>query len=365
MKTELVRVDLGERGYDVLVWTGLLDRIDEVLDAGRWARALVVSDLEVGPLYGARVLAGLERLGVEAELLAIEPGEGSKSLEELGRILDGMAGFRLTRSDLVLALGGGVVGDLAGFAASTFKRGLDLVQAPTTLMSQVDSAIGGKTAVNLASGKNLAGTFHQPVKVVCDVVALSTLPARELAGGLAEVVKYSLIDPEIVLDDETAASLQALEPDDLVSTVAACARAKARVVAEDEMDRGGVRAVLNYGHTLGHALETATGYGGTYTHGEAVSVGMVFAAMVAERLGMGAGGLASRHRRSLARFGLPVAPPEPRPPFEELLEVMLQDKKSAGDLTMVLLEEEGSPSLRRCIDPGVLRDCYERMGETE
>lgn len=362
MKTERVTVELGERGYDVLVWPGLLDRLDELLDGGRWERALVVTDRNVGPLYCPRVVAGLERLGAAPETLAVAPGEGSKSLDEASRLFEEMARLRLSRADLVVALGGGVVGDLAGFAASAFKRGLDLVQVPTTLMSQVDSSIGGKTGVDLPAGKNLVGTFHQPVAVVCDVVALSTLPARELASGLAEVVKYSVIDPRVPLHDEMATALLALDPGDLVSTITACARVKARVVGADEFDRGG-RAVLNYGHTLGHALETATGYAGTCTHGEAISTGMVFAALVAERLGVAERGLASRHRRSLSRFGLPTAPADPRPPFEEVLEIMRQDKKSAGDLTMVLLAREGAPTVSRGIEEAVLRECYELLRE--
>ncbi len=361
-----IPVELGERAYEVLVGAGLLGRMDELLavlhESHAWRRAALVTDTNVGPLYSDSLASGLERLGVDVAAVSIEAGEKSKSVASALQVVDFLADSLVTRSDLVVALGGGVVGDLAGFAASIYKRGIDLLQVPTTLMAQVDSSIGGKTGVNLDSGKNLVGTFHQPVAVLCDFEVLATLPARGYASGLAEIAKYSFIRPGAFTStaQDFTDGLLARVPAVLASVVKTCAAIKAGVVSVDERDTG-PRAVLNYGHTLGHALEASTEYEGSYTHGEAVSVGMVFAALVAEALALAEEGLAERHRSALESIGLPVAPTKPAPAFETLAGHIAQDKKSTGGITMVLLQREGEPVVRGGLEPGILAGCYKSM----
>jgi 3-dehydroquinate synthase len=365
MNKETVRVELGERSYDVVVGAGLLTGLPDVLEpvAGSrgWKRAFVVTDSNVAPLYLDAAGKGLGVLGLEVSSTAVEAGERSKSTGWLLGLLESFAGSSLERTDLVVALGGGVVGDLAGFAASVFKRGLDVVQLPTTLMAQVDSAIGGKTAVDLEAGKNLAGTFHQPAAVLCDVGALGSLPDREYTSGLAEVAKYRFIEPSS-FPQSYEGSLTMLKSRDevsLVQVVARCAAVKARVVSLDEFDRG-PRAVLNYGHTLGHALEAASGYGEMYTHGEAVAVGMVFAAHVAEERGVAPVGTVGAHREFLEGLGLPTRLRPPEAPFDDLAFHMAQDKKNRGSLAMVLIGRDG-PYVERDLKIDTLRLCYERI----
>lgn len=357
-----VRLELGPRSYSVWIGDGLLSRLGGLIPRGSWRTAAVVTDSNVGPLYAERALEALRAAGLETMLLEIPAGEGSKTAERALEVIDWLIDAGLTRSDLLVALGGGVVGDLTGFAASIFKRGTALVQLPTTLMAQVDSAIGGKTAVNLPAAKNLLGTFHQPIAVVCDIDALATLDARDFSSGLAEVAKYSLIT-EQEWGSEFRASpgqVDASSPERLAELVAHCAGEKARLVSADECDTG-VRHYLNYGHTLGHALEAASGYDGSYSHGESVSVGMVFAALVAERSGVSSVGLAARHIELLKALRLPVSPLGAVPAFDTLEEFIKRDKKSTGDLVMVLLEGEGSPVVRHGLDPGLLADCYSRL----
>lgn len=359
---EKARVELQERSYDVIVGEELLCRMDELLagvcESRGWPHACVVTDENVGPLYAPETMSALQRLGLSTTIMTVEAGERSKTAEAALGLIEDFAHAFLSRRGVVVALGGGVVGDLAGFAASVFKRGVDILQLPTTLMAQVDASIGGKTAVNLGAGKNLIGTFHQPVAVLCDVKVLETLPHREYRSGLAEVAKYAFIEPEALgmslqgVSDEAGSSL--------IDVIRSCAEIKARVVSVDEHDRG-MRAVLNYGHTLGHALEAVTGYTGEYTHGEAVSIGMVYAALVAEGISLAEKGLASRHRELLDQLALPVAPIEPVPEFGVLAAHMAHDKKSDEELKMVLLESEGKPVVLGRLDMDVLARCYERL----
>jgi 3-dehydroquinate synthase len=360
-----VHVDLGRRSYNIHVGGGLLDTLGELVEPGSWKKALVVTDANVRALHGGCLLESLERLVSSVELFEIATGESSKNPDTALELIDAMVRFGLTRADVVVAFGGGVVGDLAGFAASIYKRGVACLQVPTTLMSQVDSAIGGKTGVNLPAGKNLVGSFHQPVAVVCDVRALATLPAREFRSGLAEVVKYALIGPadRVAALEELAPGLRAGEAgeEELVDIVSECACDKAAVVAADEFDTG-MRAILNYGHTLGHALETGTGYEGVYSHGEAVAVGMVFAAIVSERLDAGPRGMADVYRGLLSSLGLPTAPFQPVPDFDVMLRAMAHDKKSTGQLTMVLLEN-GKPVARDGLDADMLARCFKELGD--
>ncbi len=364
---ERITVSTPGRTYEVIVGRGLLEALDTELGAlarGRsWRRAFVLTDENVGRLYMEPVASALGRLGLDVSEMSIRPGESSKNMELTLGVVEAMIARGLSRSDLVVALGGGVVGDLGGFAAAVFKRGIDILQLPTTLMSQVDSAIGGKTGVNLAEGKNLVGAFHQPVAVVSDVEALGSLPAREYRAGLAEVAKYRFLRPRAF--ERAEASPDALASGDtssLLTAVSACASIKARIVSADERETAGIRITLNYGHTLGHALEAAVGYEGVYTHGEAVAAGMVFAALVSDALGLSEG-LAPRHRLALGELGLPAGLSERQPGFGELEQYMARDKKSSGSVRMVLLEKEGSPVVRDGIPVSLLSDCYERLRE--
>jgi 3-dehydroquinate synthase len=264
------------------------------------------------------------------------------------------------RNDPVVALGGGAVGDLAGFVAATYMRGVPFVQVPTTLLAQVDAAIGGKTAVNLPEGKNLVGAFHQPVGVLADVATLATLPEREFRSGLAEVAKVGLaLEPGLLSDLEAdPAPLLRRDPVALEAAVTACVRVKARVVAEDERDAG-LRMFLNYGHTLGHALERLDAFAGR-AHGEAVAVGMMFAARLAEALGRARGGLAGRHARLLSSLGLEAG--GALPPAEEVVAAMRMDKKYLGGVRLVLLEDVGRPFVQDGLPEDLLRETLEAMG---
>jgi 3-dehydroquinate synthase len=333
---EEIRVELGLRCYTVTIGEGMLGRLAALVEGRAWKKAALVTDSNVGPLYAPAAIDHLRGAGLETVVLEVPAGEASKTAERALEIIDRLVDSSLTRSDVVVALGGGVVGDLAGFAASVFKRGVDVVEVPTTLMAMVDSSIGGKTGVNLPAAKNQVGTFHQPVAVISDMSMLGTLTAREFTSGLAEVAKYSVLTTRVIAE---------------------CAREKAALVAEDELDTG-VRQYLNYGHTLGHALEADAAYGGTYSHGEAVSIGMVYAAIVSEKLGVGRPGLVSDHLRLLGLLGLPVRPFEKVPDFDDLAARMARDKKSAGQAVMVLLEDEGRPVVCRDIEKVVLEDSY-------
>ena len=361
---EKIQVSLGERSYTVFVGEKLLDRTVQLVPPGDSRRVAIVTDANVGPLYAERFSSSLSGAGLKVRVLEVEPGERSKNIEKVTELLDFFLESDLSRVDIVAALGGGVVGDLAGFAASTYKRGIKLLHVPTTLMAQVDSAIGGKTGVDLEAGKNLVGTFHQPVAVVADVDTLETLPAREFTSGLAEVAKYEFLHPGAWSQAVAETAERLLERDTAVleRVVSACAHVKADFVMADEYDTG-ERAALNYGHTLGHALEAATEYSRVYTHGEAVSIGMVYAAIVGEEIGVSAKGLFGRHRKLLRTLGLPTKPTDPPPDFDKLLKAIGHDKKSAGDVTMVILQNEGRPVLRRSLDENALERCYERLVE--
>ena len=352
-------VELGERSYPIHLVADLPDRA--AADAARRARrevsgraepggapVLVVTDSTVGPLYAAGVLEALRGAGFEPSCFELPAGEASKHLGTVQAAIDAALGARLGRRDLVVALGGGVVGDIAGFLAAVLHRGIAFVQVPTTLLAQVDSAVGGKTGVNHPAGKNLIGAFWQPRAVVSSHAVLTTLPARERRCGLAEAVKHGFIaDPSLVAwcraNGPHLAELRASETQHLVRR---CCEIKAAVVAEDEREAGR-RAVLNFGHTLGHAYERLAGYG-TLTHGEAVSLGMVHAARLSERLGTAPTGVAAEIHASLEALGLPVdvASPE-RPALTELVAAAATDKKADGDrVAFVLLEAVGQALIR-------------------
>jgi 3-dehydroquinate synthase len=332
-------IDLGERSYPILVGEGLLD------DAALLARCitardvLVVTNETVGPLYADRLVQGLA--GRSARVISLPDGEEHKTLAVLGQVFDALVEARLNRDACVIALGGGVVGDMAGFAAACYQRGVDFVQVPTTLLAQVDSAVGGKTGINHPGGKNLIGAFHQPRAVLADLATLRTLPPRELRAGLAEVIKYGLVDDAGFLDwiEQNLDRLLALDMDALAHAVRRSCEIKARIVAADEREHG-QRALLNFGHTFGHAIETAEGYG-EWLHGEAVAVGMLLAADLSRRMGCVRPADVERIRALLGRAGLPLD--APRIGAGRALQLMGMDKKVLqGRIRLVLLRQVGA-----------------------
>lgn len=341
MSTAVITVDvaLGERSYPVHVGPGLLAgaaRLGESLDRGR---VLVVTDTNVAPLYLERVRESLGGRGDNA--LVLEAGEAHKTLATAERVIDELVARKCHRDATVLALGGGVVGDVAGFAAACFMRGIGFVPLPTTLLAQVDASVGGKTGVNHRAGKNLIGAFHQPRAVLADTSTLATLPDREYRAGLAEVVKYGVIGDADFFRwlEGRAGELNARDEATLTETIARCVRNKAAVVAADEREKG-QRALLNLGHTFGHALESLTGYQ-RWLHGEAVAIGMVQAARLAARTGLCNEDVAHRVADLLARLGLDTGAPVDLG-AEALLEAMEMDKKAdAGGLRLVLPEAVG------------------------
>ena len=305
---ETVRVDLAERAYDVHVGAGTMARLGELARArfGR-RRAFVATEERVARHWLAPALAALSEAGLDPRHIVLPGGEAMKDMAHLGRLLDWLLDARVGRDGLMVALGGGVVGDLAGFAAAIALRGLDYVQVPTTLLAQVDSSVGGKTAINTRQGKNLVGSFHQPGLVVIDTAALDTLPEREVRAGYAEVAKYGLIRDRGFFDwlEANGHRVLAGDPDARRVAIVESCRAKARVVAEDEREAGG-RALLNFGHTFGHALEAEAGFDGRLLHGEAVAIGMGLALDLSRDMGLCPGQDADRARRHLARSGLPT-----------------------------------------------------------
>ncbi len=317
--------------YDVFVGGGLLGNTGKIIPGGAHTVA-VVSDDTVFPLYGNALISSLEEAGYETVFFVFPHGEGSKNGETFLELLEFLAQVGLTRSDTVAALGGGVVGDVAGFAASAFMRGIRYVQIPTTLLAATDSSVGGKCAIDLEGGKNLAGAFYQPSCVVCDPSTLDTLPADVFTDGCAEVLKYGVIRDEELFG--------ILEGDgtrfDREEVIVRCVGIKADIVARDEFDRG-ERALLNFGHTFGHGIEAASGY--SVTHGKAVAVGMATVARGAAAHGFCAPGTADRIVRTLETLGLPTVLPDGID-FDEVCEAMRSDKKRTGDTTVVIVPEK-------------------------
>jgi 3-dehydroquinate synthase len=356
-----VTVDVPGHGYDVVIGAGLLGRASDHLPAlPRAEKLFVVADGAVAPRYLEPLSAGLAGAGLDVVNLLLPRGEEAKTLSTMTAILHQLAMQEAHRDDVVFALGGGAVGDLAGFVAATYMRGVRFVQVPTTLTAQVDAAVGGKTGVNLPEGKNLVGAFHQPVAVIADVLTLSTLPERELRSGLAEVAKYGLTStPALltVLRDRVDAIL-ARDPVVMEELVVTCVRAKAEVVSEDERDAGG-RMVLNYGHTVGHALERLDAFTGR-SHGEAIAMGMLFAARVAEAMGLAGPGLVERHREVLAPLGL--EPGGALPPGDEILAAMRMDKKFGSGIRLVLLQDVARPAVVDAVPEDVVLTALKELG---
>ncbi len=373
---EAVRVALGARSYDILVGGGLIGTAGSLIERalGR-RRVIVITDRTVGDLYLSTLADGLTAGGFAVEPpLVVPPGERAKSLAHYGTLVEALLGRLIDRRTVILALGGGVVGDLAGFVAATALRGLDFVQIPTTLLAQVDSSVGGKTGINSDQGKNLIGAFHQPRLVIADLDTLDTLPVRALRAGYAEVVKYALIDDAALFDRLVTDGPAVCRGDQAArrrAVVASC-RAKAAIVADDEREAGR-RALLNLGHTFGHALETVCGYGDRLFHGEAVAIGLVLACALSVRLGMMPAGEARAVDRHLAEIGLPTAVAPlvaaqsavggaagpgggDRVDTDRLFAVMQADKKVRdGRITFVLMRGIGRAELVPAVDPAVVR----------
>jgi 3-dehydroquinate synthase len=303
-----LRVDLGERGYDILVGPGLIGRAGAlILPLLRRRQAVIVTDETVARHHLAPLRASLAEHGIAQHAVVLPPGEGTKDLAHFGRLVDDILACGIERGTMLVALGGGVVGDIAGFAAATLLRGIDFVQIPTTLLAQVDSSVGGKTALNTSAGKNLLGAFYQPRLVLADTASLATLPRREVRAGYGEIVKYGLMRDADFFEwlEAEGRALCDLEPAALTRAVMVSCRMKALIVAADERETGD-RALLNFGHTFGHALEAETGFGERLLHGEAVALGMVLAFDFAVRLGLASGQDSHRVRHHLAAAGLPT-----------------------------------------------------------
>jgi 3-dehydroquinate synthase len=338
-----VTVPLGQRTYSILIGGGLLLRLGrECRRLGLGMRCAIITDSNVGPRFAATAERSLRRAGFDPVTLVVPAGERSKSLRTVERCFDQLTRHRLERNSFIVALGGGVVGDLAGFVAATYLRGLTFVQAPTTLLAQVDSSVGGKVGVNLRAGKNLVGAFHQPRLVLCDLNTLRTLPRREFSAGLAEVIKYGVIQDARLFRrlERDLDKLARLHPPTLAAVVARCCEIKAGVVGQDETETG-LRAILNFGHTIGHAIENSVGYG-KYLHGEAISIGQVAAAVLSEKvLGLSRAESVRIHNL-LAAAGLPThirLSPERR---RRVFDAMKLDKKvSGGEIRFVLAERIG------------------------
>lgn len=357
---QTIEVALSSQPYPVVIGAGSLDQLGSQIRSRGMAAAtkvLVVTNPVVDGFYGRRALESLRQAELDPSLLVLDAGEDQKTPASVALIHDAAQARRLERSSLIVALGGGVIGDMAGFAAATWLRGIAVVQVPTTLLAMVDASIGGKTGVNHPGGKNLIGSFHQPLLVLIDPSTLATLPEREFRAGMAEVIKYGVIgDPQLFSELEAAedlSSLKALGDTLLPWLLERSAAAKARVVAADERE-GGLRAILNYGHTLGHVVETLCGYG-TYLHGEAVALGMVAAGELAVAMGLWSQADQQRQCALIAKAGLPLQLPPLEP--EAVLRTLLSDKKvKSGQVRFVLPSEIGQVQIHNDVGADLIRE---------
>jgi 3-dehydroquinate synthase len=364
--TRTVHVPLGLRAYDIVIGKGLLEsageRLATMFPACRFG---IVTDSEVARDQLPRLVRSLDLAGLDHALVTVPSGEASKSIGRLNEVVEGLLDARLERGDIVLALGGGVVGDLAGFAAAVARRGMDFVQLPTTLLAQVDSSVGGKTGINSPHGKNLIGAFHQPRLVIADVTALATLPPRQFAAGYAEVVKYGLIDDEDFFFwlEQNRGDIFDGGPSRAEAVARSCA-AKTRFVLADEKETG-VRALLNLGHTFGHALEAATGFSDRLLHGEGVAIGMVLAHAFSARLGLAPSQDTGRIAAHLIAAGLPTRLadiPGELPPTDVLMAAIAQDKKVVrGELTFILTRGIGKAFVERKVEAAAVAAFLDEM----
>ena len=342
---QTIHVDLGEHAYDIEIAAGLLPQVGakvaKLLPKAR--KAAIISDTNVAPLYADKLQKSLEDAGLAVCQIIIEAGEQSKNMQVLSDVLEQLAASGMTRSDVVLTLGGGVVGDLGGFAAASFMRGVAFVQLPTSLLAQIDSSVGGKVAVDLKAGKNLAGAFYQPKAVFIDTELLATLPTRFLHDGLAEAIKYGCIKDAALFEKIAAYADDDALLADIGSIVAACCAIKARIVELDEFDTG-LRMLLNFGHTLGHAVEQHFGYS-HFTHGEGVAIGMYQLTERTEAMGLTPQGTAERIRAVLTKYNLPCDAGVEK---SMLLDTMAKDKKKNGNsITLIVLKQLGEGALQK------------------
>jgi 3-dehydroquinate synthase len=354
-------VSLAERSYPIHIGTGILGNAALFPEALLKGKAVVITNTTIAPLYLETVLAGLRARGATCVPVVLPDGEAYKSWETLNKIFDELLSNRCERKTPLIALGGGVIGDLTGFAAATYQRGVPFIQLPTTLLSQVDSSVGGKTAINHPLGKNMVGAFYQPQAVIADMDTLRTLPPRELAAGLAEVIKYGFLRDAEFLDwlEKNIDRLTALEPEALAFAVERSCQNKAEVVAKDERETGD-RALLNFGHTFGHAVETGMGYG-EWLHGEAVAAGMVLAARFSEKLGYIGKADVARVVDILVRAKLPVAAPDLG--VQRYLDLMGHDKKvEGGKIKFILLKKPGEAFICNQYDTQALHDVLATPG---
>lgn len=356
MTTETVRVDLAGRSYDIKIGQGLLQEVaTHVAPLLKRNFVAIVTDENVAAAHLSSLQKVLTAGGIESKAIIMPPGEATKSYTHFAEVCDGLLGAGVERKDLVIAFGGGVIGDLTGFAAAALRRGVNFIQIPTSLLAQVDSSVGGKTGINSRHGKNLVGAFHQPVIVLADLDVLATLPQRQRAAGYAEVVKYGLLGNANFYNwlDENVEAIMAGDVNKTQMAVKTSCEMKARIVAEDETETG-VRALLNLGHTFGHALEAATGYSNVLLHGEAVAIGMVQAFGFSEMLGHCEQGLNRKVADHLRRAGLPTHVSDIAanlPPPEALLKLMYQDKKAeGGKLTFILAKSIGETFIAKGVE---------------
>ncbi len=352
-RRDTVPVSLGERSYDIHIGEGALSRAGEIVAPFlRRPLTAIVTDRNVADAHLATLERALAAKGIRSTAIVMPPGEATKSYAQLAELCDKLLVAGIERRDRIIAFGGGVIGDLAGFAAAILRRGVDFIQIPTTLLAQVDSSVGGKTGINSPHGKNLIGAFHQPLAVITDISLLNTLPKRELAAGYAEVAKYGLLGDKGFFEwlEAAAPLIMRGDPQARIHAIRTSCEAKARIVAEDETETG-VRALLNLGHTFGHALEAATGYSQRLLHGEGVSIGMVQAFRFSERQKFCQPGTADRVAKHLKSAGLPVHAsqiPGELPPPATLLDLMRQDKKAQGGrLTFILARGIGEAFIAR------------------
>jgi 3-dehydroquinate synthase len=346
--TRFVHIALGDRSYNIHIAADVLSLDSMWQGLPRAATALIVTNDTVGPLYAAQVQRSLAAHYPKVLTLSLPDGEAYKTWETLQRIFDVLLENACDRKTVLFALGGGVVGDITGFAAACYMRGVPFVQVPTTLLAQVDSSVGGKTAINHPIGKNMIGAFYQPERVVCDLHTLQSLPPRELSAGLAEVIKYGPIADMVFLDwiDHNLDALLQRDPQALAYAVQRSCEIKAHVVGQDERESG-LRAILNFGHTFGHAIEAGLGFG-EWLHGEAVGCGMVMAAQLSHRLGLVDAAFTERLTALIARAGLPTVGPDLGP--EVYLHHMRVDKAEAGDIRFVLIDPPGTAVVRGAPD---------------
>jgi 3-dehydroquinate synthase len=350
----IIRVDLKERGYNIHAGEGILLQAGEIVaSACRGRRAVIVTNPKIGKLYAGALSKSLEGAGVEADVITIPAGERYKTLRTVSSIYEKLLDMKMDRGGIAIGLGGGVVGDITGFVAATYMRGIDFVQVPTSLLAQVDASIGGKTGVDLPRGKNLVGAFHQPKTVLIDLSVLSTLPRREFRAGLAEIIKHGIIqDGEYFrFLEENPGVILRRDPCALEYVIRRSCEIKAAVVREDERE-GGLRRILNYGHTAGHAVESLTGYK-ALLHGEAVAVGMVTAALAAREMGGAEAELVSRLSGVLASVGLPVKLPEGMDPGAVVEAMKLDKKVQSGRLNTVLVNSPGKALVADNVTPEI------------